>query len=330
MVKDKWTVIIRTFCTRDYTLLESLYSLYMLQYKNLEVVIAYHIDDEELYKKTSSKVEKFKSILTIKEFHLKKDANNLRSKLLNMALKELDSEFLSFLDDDDVFYPEFLNIVNYARNNIQYNFVYGNSLTAKIKPYKEFNYAIQKFKGHGEEFNKIKFILDNFIPINTFVIRTQLIGESLFDEKIDVLEDWDFLASLVAKAEFNPKYLNIDVSEYRRPIDFSNTGFTPANEKMWQETRKYVLEEKIFNKNYILKKEDLLVFSKHYFQILSGYNSYYEISNSKTYKFGVFFSKLFNTKSLKPVLMVVRKFRLMKIFKKCYIKIKNLLNVDFN
>jgi len=80
--------------------------------------------------------------LKIKEVTVAKNSTNNRSKLLNEALKEIDGEFVSFLDDDDVYYPNFAQVlIKKLLDDETITLVNGKCVVAWYKKYDKFYFV---------------------------------------------------------------------------------------------------------------------------------------------------------------------------------------------
>ena len=110
-----------------------------------------------------------------------------RSRAANVALKEARGQHLIFLDDDDWFAPHHINaLVEGARQNTQVRAIYSNVQVVG---------AEGEFQEHifRPEFDPLRMMADNQIPIHAILFNQSLVALGcVFDEKLDVYEDWDF------------------------------------------------------------------------------------------------------------------------------------------
>ena len=95
--------------------------------------------------------------------------------------------------------------------------------------------ALSHLKQYDEPFDRARLFLENYIPINTLVVRRAAIMEAgiRFDESLPIYEDWAFLRELAARFEF--KFVNAVVSEYRLRTDGSN-AVPEGSEGRWERT----------------------------------------------------------------------------------------------
>ena len=116
-------------------------------------------------------------------------------------------DFMCILDDDDIFYPTFSERLTNALAFSGCDVAYG--LASQRTPW-------QPPQRCHLPMPTPCLAVANFIPINSYIVRTDLIvaNELRFRQDIDYLEDWDFLLSLLeAGARF--KFVPETVSEFR-------------------------------------------------------------------------------------------------------------------
>jgi glycosyltransferase involved in cell wall biosynthesis/SAM-dependent methyltransferase len=116
-------------------------------------------------------------------------------------------DFVCILDDDDIFYPTFSERLANALAFSGCDVAYG--LASQRTPW-------QPPERCHLPMPTACLAVANFIPINSYIVRTDLIvsNDIRFRQDIDYLEDWDFLLSLLeAGASF--KFVPETVSEFR-------------------------------------------------------------------------------------------------------------------
>jgi glycosyltransferase involved in cell wall biosynthesis len=126
----------------------------------------------------------------------------------NIGLDFATGKFVCFLDDDDSFESQFFEtLVNAdtfdadALNYLNYSEILEQRNQENIA-------AISKEKKSLLNTNAKEVLIANFIPNNSYVLRTDLAKKSRFDPFLQTHEDWDYLISLYGKMDF--KHLNID------------------------------------------------------------------------------------------------------------------------
>lgn len=148
------------------------------------------------------------------------DLGRRRGYPLNLALERIydtgeEFDFLFFLDDDDIVYPEFCRTMSAAMRRPNVDVVYAASNRRVPAETATPGYA---------PLPPICLLIENFIPINSYAIRLDAIRSArpFFDESLEVLEDWNFLHRLLAmRLKFWP--LGETLSEFR----ITGDGNTP-------------------------------------------------------------------------------------------------------
>ncbi|MDH5551913.1 MAG: glycosyltransferase [Nitrosomonas sp.] len=116
-----------------------------------------------------------------------------RSKAANAGLEAATGEYLIFLDDDDLFYPEHIaNLVPALQNQQNIRCAYAGVhveyyVGEELKTTADFN----------EPFDQRRLWGRNFIPIHAMLFAHSLVTAGCrFDENLEFFEDWDFWIQL--------------------------------------------------------------------------------------------------------------------------------------
>lgn len=182
---------------------------------------------------------------------------DLRTRLLNVGLKSVDTKLVHFLDYDDVMLPHGYSLMskrcisdNYSSGiyffrvaRAFYN-IYGDYdfLTCIDSPYK------------GGSFSEL--IKDNFCPIHSYVYNADRLAvhNLLFDEAYSRLEDYDLLLRTIALENGNFSDVDKIVGLYNFRNDSSNTTLLDNNNETiitdeWEKSRLRIAEVKrrLFN-----------------------------------------------------------------------------------
>lgn len=123
--------------------------------------------------------------------------------------------FVSFLDDDDIYYPDYAARMATALNISGADVVYAEA--NRREPWKEHTVGPSLMPATC-------LVAGNFIVINSFALRTDALIRSgaCFEEDMEYLEDWHFLISLLgARVRFMPLFET--VTEYRIVSDGNTT-----------------------------------------------------------------------------------------------------------
>ncbi|MFN8670862.1 MAG: glycosyltransferase family 2 protein [Candidatus Sericytochromatia bacterium] len=249
MINEKISIILITF--NRFKLLErALSSIENQTYSNIEVILINNggKSPKEILKK---------SLLDIKLIDVK--ASTI-GKARNIGIKKATGDFICFLDDDDFFYPNHLevNLLNLKKNkdfkvsfsasimNVFYNNNYENIEQKVILDATKFDYDSLLVKG--------------YIPVLSPVIKKECLSENFyFDETLLSNEDWDFWIKLGNKFNFLP--INIITSEFFFNKDKDLTNYYKSRsiifDKYKSKNRFFEIEKERF---LIEKNDNLAVF----------------------------------------------------------------------
>lgn len=250
MVSDqnkKVSVIIRTK-DRPNFLRRALSSIAAQDYPYIECIV---INDGGI--SVSDVVAEF-SFLTINYIELTKNVG--RSRAANLAINAAKGDWISFLDDDDIYYPNHLSTLVSAFKP-EAPIVYTDALKAIQAQSKDSTkYETKEFFLEYTVEHSFKRMLEgNFIPFQCLLFDSQILKQNLLDETLTVLEDWDLLIRISANHKFT--HIKRITSEYSYRLDKTNT--TGNNEHIWDAARTYLNSKhqehvKSFNLGYIPTK----------------------------------------------------------------------------
>lgn len=117
------------------------------------------------------------------------DTSRGRSEAANAGVRAASSDFIVFLDDDDLMYPEHLSTLGAGAPPC-----YSDAVSA---------FAHAKMRIYSRDFDRDLLLLDNYIPLPTVLIRrADFLDLGGFDPEFDLFEDWDFLIRLAQRARF--------------------------------------------------------------------------------------------------------------------------------
>lgn len=112
-----------------------------------------------------------------------------RCEAANAGVRAASSDFVVFLDDDDLMYPEHLATLAAGAPPC-----YSDAVSA---------FAHAKMRIYSRDFDRELLLLDNYIPLPTVLIpRADFLDLGGFDPEFDLFEDWDFLIRLAQRARF--------------------------------------------------------------------------------------------------------------------------------
>lgn len=207
------SILVRT-CGRPDVLRETLISLRHQTYENIEVVvvedgeaISHRMIQQEfsdlniLYKATGEKVG--------------------RSKAGNMAMEMAHGEYLNFLDDDDLFYADHVEVLiaNILKSGCLAAYATAYETPVIVHSKEPYIYDIKDYKMvHRQAFDRFVLCHHNYIPIQCIMFAKSLFTEyGGLDESVDALEDWDLWVRYSLHTDF--VFVLKTTSVYRVPAN---------------------------------------------------------------------------------------------------------------
>ena len=122
----------------------------------------------------------------------------------NIGIEHSTGDIHCYLDDDDMFLPSHLTIVVEALCKNQASFAYTEAEYAHEIVEDGIRKVISRDRPFsGIEYSRDRLHVGNYIPINTWAHRRELLQQSgLFDTELNALEDWDLLVRFSRLVEF--------------------------------------------------------------------------------------------------------------------------------
>ncbi len=204
----KFSVVVRT-CARPQSLRKTLQSLRWQTYRNFEVIVA-----EDGNPVSQDMVEKEFSDLSIR--YLCTGVRQGRGKNGNMGLRAATGEYLNFLDDDDYFYPDHLELMAAkANNHPQADLILGCAMVMKVNLTDEATWQYEVKDIHPMHFDRV----DLFTMCQTcqIPIQSAVFKKSLFEvcgglhEEMEGNEDWFMWMRFLANGQrIDPAHVDID------------------------------------------------------------------------------------------------------------------------
>jgi glycosyltransferase involved in cell wall biosynthesis len=231
----KISVIVRTI-GRPFVLSETLISLRNQTYKNFEVVI---IED-------GPEISKFHISSQFPDLNIRyfcTDFHTGRAKAGNIGLRTAKGEYFIFLDDDDEFFPDHLEVLIERLEKDKGRAAY--SLACEVQTdIISTNPYVYTEKGRrvvfNQPFNLLLLLWRNYIPIQAILFHRSLYDEcGGFDESLDYLEDWDLWIRYSATEKFI--FIPNITSKYRVPPERSDAS--REREKKFREATHAIREK---------------------------------------------------------------------------------------
>lgn len=191
------SIVVRT-CGRPHILKETLESIRKQNYKNIEIVI--QEDGQATAKELIDEV--------FQDLNIQYEANGVRlgrTQTGNRGLERANGEYLMFLDDDDIIYPEHVEVLVRELENGKELAAYAIAHESIVKYNKRKKAYIEtkRWIRYKQPFNRLFLTYNNYIPIQSILFRRELYEElGGFDETLDYLEDWDLWVRYSTKTDF--------------------------------------------------------------------------------------------------------------------------------
>lgn len=206
------SVIVRT-CGRPSVLRETLLSLKNQTYPNVEIIVA---EDGENRSEQMIKDE-FQDINIV---YFATNEKVGRSKVGNLAMQKANGKYMNFLDDDDLFFADHIEVLVSELENSSSKAAYAVGLETAIdvKSKEPYIYQVKNSRTvHHQKFDKIMICHHNYIPIQCIMFEKELFTQyGGFDESVDALEDWDLWVRFSLYTDFI--YVEKTTSIYRVPF----------------------------------------------------------------------------------------------------------------
>lgn len=205
------SIIVRT-CGRPAILRETLISLRKQTYDNIEIVI---VEDGPSVSENMIKQE-FSDLNILYQATQTKVG---RSKAGNLAMQLANGKYLNFLDDDDLFYADHVEVLVANLEKSGLKAAYATSFETPIEIFSKdpYEYRVVHLIGrHKQPFDRIMLCHHNYIPIQCIMFSKELFAEyGGLDESVDALEDWDLWVRYSLHTDF--AFILKTTSVYRVP-----------------------------------------------------------------------------------------------------------------
>lgn len=263
------SVILPTF-DRPQFLKEALFSLANQTYKNFEVLI---VDNGEIPSKTI--VEQFAKEIDIKYFVTGKLQSVGAAK--NIALKNVRGEWIAYLDDDDWFHPNHLEVLSASMSNSGFLFCYTDAVVELQETIEDHYRTVKKSVEYSVDFNKRLLAIKDYIFTPCVMHHRKCINAvGYFDEYLKTDEDHDYWIRMSKFYDFlHIKKITCSVRRTK-----SNSSLTKDWELMYN-NEKYLFHKhsELYRYNPLVKLGQLYyIYLRKYRAIRKDYgsiNNYY-------------------------------------------------------
>lgn len=226
------SVIVRTK-NRENFLKDALNSLKNSFYKIEKIII---VNDGEM----EIKIDEFLKDMPIE---ILKSNGKGRAYAANLGIKNAKTDFVSFLDDDDLIYEHHFNVLSKGIIETRGDLVYTDSLSS-IYEYNEEKgiYELKdKIISYSMDFDTDILLYDNYIPLNTILFKKELFPSfGFFNENLEKFEDWELLIRFSRKIPFY--HIKELTCEYRHFSQSHSLGSNSSKKQFFQKDRIEVLK----------------------------------------------------------------------------------------
>ena len=131
-----------------------------------------------------------------------------RAQALNRGLEKVRGQWITYLDDDDILYPLHLERLLVAASHSPETPVAYTDANKSLCWVDSLNsnqdlVVLDRIRFASKAFSLDEMLIDNWIPIMSFMHNTRLIEEAgQFDPELQIFEDWDFLIRLAQRYRF--------------------------------------------------------------------------------------------------------------------------------
>lgn len=235
MSSPRVSIIMRTF-NRPAMLRRALASVQAQTWENREVMVINDGGED-----VADVIAEFDGMLDINYISFSPETKPGRCGAANAGMKAATGDYIAYLDDDDIYYPEHLSSLMQKVADTGARCVYSFANLATEEPRENGTYEVVDVSpGTYKEFSRAAFFSANFIHLSAFCHHRDLCDElGLFDLDLEVLEDVDlfFRYSEAAAFECVPEF----TVQYHVRTDATN-AITSMRDK-WVETRNQLCQK---------------------------------------------------------------------------------------
>lgn len=207
------SIIVRT-CGRPAVLRETMVSLRKQTYDNIEIVV---VEDGQAVSEQMLRSE-FSDLNIVYQATGEKVG---RSKAGNLAMELAHGKYLNFLDDDDLFFADHVEVLvaNIIKSGMAAAYATSYETPIVIHSKDPYDYEVTVYRGvHKQSFNRIMLCHHNYIPIQCIMFEKKLFEKyGGLDETVDALEDWDMWVRYSLHTDF--AFVFKTTSIYRVPAE---------------------------------------------------------------------------------------------------------------
>lgn len=218
------SIITPTF-NRSNILPEAVNSVLLQTYKDFEYII---VDDCS----TDNTSGYLNTLKDPRVKHIIHETNKGVSAARNTGIKNSQGELIAYLDSDNIWYPNYLEIMIEELTE-EFVLAYSGQNTLLITKDENNKFKVVGRKVRNYKYNPILLMHGNYLDINCVVHRRSIFNNvPMFDETLKSLEDWDLFAQVASKYPFKIKHVDQVLGDYRF---FTKETLTTASNTAWNE-----------------------------------------------------------------------------------------------
>ncbi|WP_139786860.1 glycosyltransferase [Desulfamplus magnetovallimortis] len=177
------SVILRS--SRSFFLKRALSTVLDQTYDQVEVIVVWFGEESPV----------LPSEMNLLDLKIINGQNGYRGKNLNTGIKNSRGDYISFLDEDDLWEPDhieqLMSTLHAERNK---DIAYSGCRVVQYRLKGDKLNRSHEESCFEEHYKPGRLLLENYIPLNSLMIRSQVFRTHYFAEDIDSYEDWLFLA----------------------------------------------------------------------------------------------------------------------------------------
>jgi glycosyltransferase involved in cell wall biosynthesis len=192
------SILMRTLGNRLELLEEALDSIYAQENKDFEVLLTFP-EQTEVRGKLTNIIAKFPPIFQEKIQLIPVDGKS-RTAPLNTLMETAKGKYLSFLDDDDLLFPNHVQTLHLAVEEHGSGYIFQTFANKRCvtvaQPEQTYPYTVKAIEPkYTLPFNALAQQDHNDVPNCCFAIPRQLVEQTTlrFDVQMELAEDWEFL-----------------------------------------------------------------------------------------------------------------------------------------
>ena len=189
------SVVVPTY-NRPEMLLEALKSILNQSYRNFEIIV---VNDGG--KDVSSVIAPYEGMGKITYIEL--DENKGPAATRNCGLQKARGKYVAYLDDDDIYLHKHIETLVSALETTSYQVAYTDAYAVTQESFGGQYRTVKTDVPFSEDFSRESLLVHNYIPILTLMHKKQLLQSiGVFDERLRILEDWEFFIRLSKTGDF--------------------------------------------------------------------------------------------------------------------------------